>query len=76
MSGDKIINGLNEALSGSVGRETVIHVDQTPEAIIASVLADGRTAGSDGIPRVGRATRKKAHEVTKALRDAGWRILR
>lgn len=47
-----------------------------PESIVANVLADGRTAGSDGIPRVGRATRKKAAEVTKALRDAGWRILR
>lgn len=48
----------------------------SPEDVVAGVIADGRTAGSDGTPRVGRATRKKAHEVTAALRAAGWRILR
>lgn len=48
----------------------------TPEEVVASVLADGRTAGADGLPRVGRATRKKAHEVTRALREQGRRILR
>ena len=48
----------------------------SPESVIANVLADGRTAGSDGIPRVGRQTRKKAQEVANALRAAGWRILR
>lgn len=48
----------------------------TPESVIANVLADGRTAGADGVPRVGRATRKKAHEVLDALRAAGWRVIR
>lgn len=37
------------------------------------VLADGRGAGADGVPRVGRATRKKAQEVLSILRAAGWR---
>jgi hypothetical protein len=47
--------------------------------IIAPMLADGRTAGSDGVPRVGRQTRKKALEIASRLEailaaDAGgWR---
>lgn len=56
--------------------ETIDTTNQSPEEVIAGVIADGRGAGADGVPRVGRATRKKAHEITKALRDAGWRILR
>jgi hypothetical protein len=44
--------------------------------IVAAVLADGRGAGADGKPRVGRQTRKKAQEVLAALRAAGWRVLR
>lgn len=47
-----------------------------PASVIAGVLADGRTAGADGVPRVGRATRRKAQEVLDALRAAGWRVLR
>lgn len=35
--------------------------------VIAPMLADGRTAGSDGVPRVGRATRKKAMEIADRL---------
>jgi hypothetical protein len=48
----------------------------TPLDIIASVIADGRTAGADGTPRVGRQTRKKAQTVLDALAAAGWRVLR
>lgn len=47
-----------------------------PVEIVAAVLADGRGAGADGKPRVGRQTRKKAQEVLAALRAAGWRVLR
>jgi hypothetical protein len=48
----------------------------SPESVVASILADGRTAGSDGVPRIGRATRKKAQQACDALRAAGWRIIR
>lgn len=34
---------------------------------IAPMLADGRTAGADGVPRVGRATRKKAEQIADAV---------
>ena len=34
---------------------------------IAPMLADGRTAGRDGVPRVGRATRKKAERIADAV---------
>jgi len=47
-----------------------------PIDVIAEVLADGRTAGIDGKPRVGRGTRKRAQQVLDALREAGWRVLR
>ena len=35
--------------------------------IIAPMLADGRCAGPDGIPRVGRATRAKAVTIAAAI---------
>jgi hypothetical protein len=83
MSGQKIIDGLNDALAGRY-TERVVHVEPdprlasypTPEEVVAAVIADGRGAGADGVPRIGSMTRKKAHKVTRALRDAGWRILR
>ncbi|MBR1230179.1 hypothetical protein JQ600_35380 [Bradyrhizobium sp. AUGA SZCCT0176] len=39
----------------------------SPESIVAAVLADSS-------PPAG--VRQTAHQITKALRDAGWRILR
>lgn len=36
-------------------------------AAIAPMLADGRTAGSDGVPRVGRATKKKADAIARTV---------
>ena len=35
--------------------------------VIAPMLADGRTAGLDGVPRVGRQTRKKALAIADAI---------
>jgi hypothetical protein len=83
MSGQKIIDGLNGVLEGRY-TERVIHVEPdprlasypTPEEVVAAVIADGRGADADGTPRIGRQTRRKAAQVTRALRDAGWRILR
>lgn len=46
-----------------------------PIDVIASILADGRTAGANGVPRVGRATRKKAQQVLDAFRDAGLAVV-
>lgn len=47
---------------------------KSAEEIIAETLADGRTAGWDGIPRVGRGTRKKAQAIISALESAGYVI--
>ena len=38
--------------------------------IIAPMLADGRTAGSSGVPRIGRQTRKKAEQIASAVLTA------
>jgi hypothetical protein len=65
---------ITERIQGAAGAAQVPY--PSPETVIAEVLADGRGADADGIPRVGRMTRKKAHAVTRALRDAGWRIIR
>jgi len=83
MSENKIIDGLNDALEGRYTTR-VIHIEPgplpasypSPEEVVASVIADGRGADADGTPRIGKMTRRKAAKVTKALRDAGWRILR
>lgn len=38
---------------------------------VALLLADGRTAGADGVPRVGRQSRKKAAVILRDLRAMG-----
>lgn len=47
----------------------------SPEEVVAEVIADARHV-KNGKAQIGRATRRKAAEVTSALRKAGWRILR
>jgi DNA-binding transcriptional regulator YdaS (Cro superfamily) len=35
--------------------------------VVGHLLADGRTAGADGVPRIGRQTQKKARQIITAL---------
>jgi hypothetical protein len=44
--------------------------------VIAGVLANGRGATASGVPRVGRATIKRAKKVLDALHQAGWHVTR
>lgn len=74
MSGQKIIDGLNDALEGRF--TTRVHQVNlasypTPEEVVQSVLLEG----SDQF-KVSASVRRKAQKITNALRRHGWRILR
>jgi hypothetical protein len=77
MSGQKIIDGLNDAIEGR-GTERVVRVSlasyPTPEEVVQSVLM--LAYGVDYKGPVTSPVRRQAQKITNALRRHGWRILR